>query len=692
MPISAPFKGADNFNSSLLTQSVLPPEKKKKPAEGPGKFRPIPASMWNKHEEAIKIYLDEELAYAESERSDFVQKLARWKHAYKAPKSDTPKNFPIANASNLTVPVIKEMVNTLVAQLVQMTMTARPYWVIQDLSAAWAPFIDEIERFLDTAADRELYFEKAVISWIIEAAKLGTSIIEVAHEVDIRKNFSYDENGVLFSKNIIFQDGPRLYNIPLEDFWIRFNESDIQKARWVGKRLNYRWHQIEERATQGRFVNTDAIKHIEVESTDAVKKVSESIEKTQPMLRQNYEIFEVWLSWDFDADGLYEECRLYYHRATRTFVRHEFNPYKHNRRPFVRLVYFPVEHRFYGEGLPEMLESIQDEVTTQHNQRIDNATMANLKMFLKRKMVKGLMPGDPLYSGKQIEVTDVWNDIREFQMAEIYPSTIQNENMSQGMAMRLSGVSEGNMGSAMPVTRTTAFAQAALLQEQVKRVDLTVRNIRSGINEIGWFVTNLYFQFGTNGKAVAWLGEKGRIVESVFRLPERVVELGLGIKAATPTSAHNRQVQKENALALFNLMVQLYEKMLQLAQGLAPESLGPIAGAMVRSARHFMENALAAFETTNAEELLEGLTLLEKVLPDARDFGGMDAFAREAESAAIIDQLQRVEALGIEASRARDGRDRIRADSFNGRRMEGEERLPHGGPSGFIPSGQSTNS
>ena len=67
----------------------------------------IPMQLWDKETEArLKLYLDTELTLAEGERSDFIDDLARYKVAYAAPMPDKPKNFPIANASNLTMPVI----------------------------------------------------------------------------------------------------------------------------------------------------------------------------------------------------------------------------------------------------------------------------------------------------------------------------------------------------------------------------------------------------------------------------------------------------------------------------------------------------------------------------------------------------------------------------------------------------------
>lgn len=88
----------------------------------------VPLSDEKKDE--LKILLDDELFRAEGDRGAFIDKLARWQYVYEAPMADEPKNFPLANSSNITVPVIKEVINALTAQLAQTTITPSPRWVL----------------------------------------------------------------------------------------------------------------------------------------------------------------------------------------------------------------------------------------------------------------------------------------------------------------------------------------------------------------------------------------------------------------------------------------------------------------------------------------------------------------------------------------------------------------------------------
>lgn len=616
--------------------------------------RQIPEELWGPAEAEIDGFLNQEIHTAEGERSAFMRKIARWQVAYRAPLPDAPKHFPIWNASNMTYPLIKEAVNTISAQIAQSTLTARPTWVLKDLAAEWKPFVAPLEEFLSIGARRDMDLRKVATPWIISGCKLGSSILEIGNLVDVRRTYKYTPDGRdTYPSNIIRHDGPKAIHVPLQDFWIRFGETDIQDARWVARRMWMTPKQLREGAAQNKFFGVeDLIGHTR-RTTDEVDRAQEHIEETTPGWRDLYEIFKVWVSWDIDGDGNMEELLLYYSRDARRFISKKFHPYWHGRRPYVKFGFFPVEHRFYDEGICEMLEGLQESISQMHNRRADNHTLANAAMIIKRKTSRGIMPGDPLYSAKVIETADIWNDIREFRLSEPYQSTVQEEQIERQIADNLVGMSDAQRGSTLPVSRTTAAAQLALLQEQAKRIDLTVQSSRDALDEVGLVTTSLYYQFGTNGKALEWMGERGRVVEAIFRLPRRVVEIGQAITVSTPTSLQNRQVKRENSIALFQLLTTLYQQIIPLAEQLVPEAMPMVVQSMVSSAMSFMGDVLASFEVTDPEDVLAGLAVLERALPNPSDLGGGDEFTRQAESSDLINKLGVIENLMREAQEMR---------------------------------------
>ena len=601
----------------------------------------------------LRTLLDDELFRAEGDRQAFIDKLARWQLVYEAPMPDEPKDFPLANSSNITVPVTKESVNALTAQLAQTTITPSPRWVLKTDSEGWMPFIGTLERFLDRASKEEFELDNVIETWILEAAKYGTSVIEAGYEEKEVNFHIYSRDGKKAEKKKKTKRGPVVYNVPLQDFLIPFESQDIQEAFWVAKRIRMNDSQLKQRQQSGKFKDVSNIVLARPDDSpawdlevDTVVEVREAVEETEPSLRRNHLIYEVWLRYDIDGDGIDEDLLIYYHRSTRTLLSVRYNPYWHHKRPFIAVKFFPVEYRFYGQGLCDQLEALQEEISTVHNQRIDNATIANLRMLKVRRGSDSLKQGDPLFTGQIVEV-DEMDDVDGFQLGEIYPSTIANENIAREYVERLSGVSDAQMGRAQPVSRTTATAQLALLQESAKRFDLTIRKIRTGMGELGEFIFMYYFQFGIpKGRAVQWLGPRGRAVDAIFSLPYSAIELGLGFEAGAPSSQLNKEAQKQNYLSVFQLMVQMYGQILELAGPLVgPQGMAPVAGSLVRSAKEFMFQVLERFDVTNPEEALSGLAVLEKLLPAPEDLGGLEDFEKRRQEAQILEQVGGLERL-----------------------------------------------
>src|SRR5690606_3976858 len=128
--------------------------------------------------------------------------------------------------------------------------------------------------------------------------------------------------------------------VPLQKFWIRFHETDLQRARWVAKELTYSEWELREKAKRNKFFGVDRVINHYRQNTDDVTEVEENTEKTVPSERRDYQIFEIWLTYDIDGDGKNEELLLYYHRDSKTFLSRQFTPYWHGKRPFVKLGYF----------------------------------------------------------------------------------------------------------------------------------------------------------------------------------------------------------------------------------------------------------------------------------------------------------------------------------------------------------------
>lgn len=635
----------------------------------------IPSKLYD--EDELKQFLVEQLRKSIGERGQLMDNIERWQDRYSVPSAKEPKNFPFANASNLTMPVIKEAVNILFSSLAQTVITPRPRWILKDLSIDWEPFKKLIEKFLDLASERDFKYDAVLETIILEGVKMGTAVYEIGYEHIERNIYIYSEDGKKAEKRkVTVRSSPQIWPIPLEDWFIRFNEEDEQEAIWTAKRLRFNDLQMKDRVNSGLF-DAEAVEKILELGGDTDEEGPESNradnQDTEPTIREDHEVFECWPYWNLkDGDDNETLIRVYLHLKSETILGVKFNPYWHGMRPFGKFIFFPMEHQFYGEGMCSMLEDLQEEISTTHNQRMDNSSIVNVSMFKQRRGSRALKSGEPLFTGKIIEVPEM-SDLERMPLGDVAPSTVQNEAITRQIVERLSGTSEAN-SRGTPVTRTTAGAQMALLQEQAKRVDQTIRSLRGLIGFSGNMILSLYMQFGAGDRPIRWFGKRdGEVIIGLLKLPKPASELGIGLHAAAPTSTSNKEVQQQSKLALFNLLNSMYEKFLNLTQFLAPDALPEVAGAMVSAAKRFMLDTLESFDVSSPEEVLAGLSALERVLPPPEDMGGMESSEQTAATAKIFDELDRLETILRATPGDGSGSNRTTAPRKQLREFRGEE-------------------
>lgn len=607
----------------------------------PSALLPPDVKLTDDQRSRLAAYLDRELSLCESERDPYIRKLARLKYKYRTEYPEHPKDWPIANASQITIPVIKTAVDTIEGRLFQTVAAAEPLARYKTEDEQFTDFAFDFEEFMRLYTVDYLDFTDTVLDpHVKETVILGTSVLEVTNWKDQKSMGVWDPSTSEYIKETLTcHSGPTIFHFPIEDFWIRPGYQDHQKAPWCGKELRLTWTELKDMAFSGEL-NKDFIARIarfqETHGdTSPIQNVDEYLEKFRPNYTELYHIFELAVRWDVDGDGLDEELILYYHKPSRTILRVKFNNFYKGRRPWIVTRYKLIPHRFYGEGLAEGLEHLQDEISTIHNQRIDNATIVNLRIILVAKLIQGMRPGDRLWSGKIVKVGNVKEDVGTLQMGEVYPSTVQNETIAQSYVHQLSGAGEAAMGQAQPVSRTTATAQMALLEELNRRFDKPLRNIRKTVREVHRHLSDLFMEQGTGGLADQWLGPvRGRRVEGFLQLPPELINRKLKVQVSATRSSNNREIEFQTQVAVMNLIIQQGQQMLALVQNIAPQATAMIAYELVKTIRPVFRKVMAYADAGDPDQAVAVLDVLERVLRPPEDMGGMAA-ARQAEMASM---------------------------------------------------------
>lgn len=618
---------------------------------------PIEVPMDDDAEKDLVSYLASELGDHLGTRSAFITHLLNMQEMYRAPKATTEKNFPFKRASQITMPIGKMTVNVIAPRIIDEWLRADPIWSVRSSHKASAleRVANEGEDFLKLYANRRMNVESKIETMALEGTKLGTHVFEVVMDQLHRHSARYSDDGTEIVKvTEPVSVGPQWRPIPLQDFVWKFGFTDLQEMPWCGKLLHLVERQLKDRVTSGKWRATaieEVLKHPSStgfsQSTDLVSQAHEKYEHAEVGLRTPgiFDVYSLHLFWPIKVEDekgkkveVTADLLVDFSLEARKVLSVRLNPYWHRKRPLFGWAYSPVEYRFNGEGIPEQVEQFQDEITAMHRLRLDNQTLSGMRMIVVSKMVEGLSPGDPLYPGKVIKAPSA-TDIQPFQLADVYPSTVLNENLSMAFVERVTGINEATLGRAMPVTRTTATAQVSLLEEQSKRFNMVIRRGRRVIGQAGEMVYDLFHQFGTNGLAVEWMGPtRGRVVELLFSLPREKVIAGFSIGVVATSPKVNKQLDMQANLQLFNLMVSLHQQLIQLVQLFGPQAqqiLPLIVRPLVTSAKRFMIRVLDSFDETDPEGVLLALTLLERILPDPTKQMGVDLDEESLKEAAM---------------------------------------------------------
>ena len=442
---------------------------------------------------------------------------------------------------------------------------------------------------MEWAKDQHFRAYKALGNLTLGLLKYGTIVCKVPYIVEKTSILGYnrDYSAVDVTEEVTFA-GPRYVPIPIEDILVPPTAVDIQypDSTWISHISRYSWNEVLEKKFDGDWENTDELVGQGQLRNAGIREEQEQREGIDDVFTPEWPVHEIWLRYQIKDDERPQEICATYYPPTRTILKLTGNPYLHQLRPFVKFGYMPREHRFYWIGIPEMVEDVAEGITTIHNQRIDNKTIANMMCFKVRKS-SGIRPKTKLYPGKVFPVDDM-GDIETFPMGQLFNSTMEDEMALKQYAERRTGVSDYTLGreSSSVGTKATATATLALIQEGNKRFDLTIRDIRGQLAECCYQALALYQQFKPEGEMYAVLGPSGAPIEQIMNFPKEFIRSRIAITINTSSASNNREISKQNDLALFGILSQYQMRLIQLVQAniqAQDPKIKAITGAMIGS-------------------------------------------------------------------------------------------------------------
>lgn len=559
-------------------------------------------------------YLNEELLNHYGERGPWVEDLKRFQTDYYAKPTTEKRTRPFPGAANIVIPLTAIAVEAIHSR-VMTTMFALDQFVAIKLPDQYEDINHSIEKVTDYTLLRGVNIRRFANDACLELEKLGTGVGKSGYEVIERSAIkSIGEKEEEFT--VTTYKGATADAVPLANFLMPFNCQDPQTARWVGEEHLEDTFHVKNLVDSGFFkeetwerlesyyTNSQNISGL---SSDTYRQNTQKLQNQTPAWPKDLGWQEIWLSFNVDGneDGKTHEIVVHYHRLAQFIMSCRYNWYDDLHRPYRYGNWFPLEHRWAGIGICKQNEQFQREVTTQHRQRLDNATLANMRM-IKVSKLSGYGPGEPVFPGK-IWLVDSKDDIESFQLGEIYPSAYNNEQQTLNYSQQRLGINELNQGMPQAGTPGTASSDIARLAESSKKFDYSYGlNIKPFIAQVCLDVMCNEAQFGFRDVRIfdtLPFDQKDKVI-AFYQQPISLLRSSINMDLKLVGQNQNKIQDRASWTQLAGFTTQYYTGILQLAAQVNPQMVPMIAQAAMSAATEAFKQILETFDVRNIDRIL----------------------------------------------------------------------------------------
>lgn len=578
-------------------------------------------------EDKLVQYIIDELYTHRAERNEHIHDLMRWQKDYWAKPTTERATFPFSGAATLVIPLDAIAIESVHSR----TMTTRfalPHLVsAHAISDEWSDVAAPYEKFFNRELLEVMKVRRTFGDCYLEAEKYGTQIGKVGYEKLVRTSVR-EVGGVEEEFDITIREGAQFDAVADARFLMPYTSQDPQTAPWCGEEHSLTPYEVMQMEAGGLFKpgtiidgpdwQTNPIQVSKLhswinrmmtqagpEQGNRVERNQEQLERTEALWPKRIDWVEVYLAFNVDKSpsGRLKEIVVHLHEESKTIMSCRYNWHSDLRRPYRTGPYFPVEHRWRGIGICKMNEQFQKEITVQHRQRIDNATLANMRMIKISKM-SGYGPREPVFPGKMWFLDDM-SHIDTIQLGEIYPSSYSNEQATLIFSQQRLGVNELNQGMPQAGTPGTATSDLARIQEGNKKHDFIYDNFTEFTQEIITDIADVMHQFGPRQVMYLDTTPNGDRIKQLLTLPSSYIRDGLLIKLKTSTQQQNQVLDRQNWVQLAPLFTQYYEGLLQLAmQGGMKDLETIIILKGMNAATEALRQVLETYDVPNIDRLV----------------------------------------------------------------------------------------
>lgn len=577
-------------------------------------------------ENKLIAYIENEILLHYAERDAHINDLMRWMQDYWSTPTTEKATFPFSGAATLVIPLDAIAVEAVHSRVMTTRFALADIVSAHSVNADWEEAAVPVERFMNKELLDVMKIRHPAGDCFLEATKFGTMIGEVQYEKTVKTSVQVGPDGEEHEIDIVVKDGAQFNAVTDSRFLMPYTAKDPQTAPWCGQEHSLPPYNVMLLESGGMFkpgtiidgpnweTNPDEVSKLHSwinrqQNTQTgiggnkVERFQETLEHTTAQWPKRIDWLEIWLAFDIDKSGRQKEIVVHYHREARYIMSCRYNWHSDLRRKYRTGVYFPVEHRWRGIGICKMNEQFQKEITTQHRQRLDNGTLANMRMIKVHKLAN-YGPKEPVFPGKMWFVDDM-SHIETFQLGEIYPSSYQNEQASLIFSQQRLGVNEVTLGMPQVGTPGTATSDLARIQEGNKKHDFIYANFNTFLQEIVVDIADITQQFGPRQLTYFDTAENGNLVRAFFQMPSSYIRDGLLINLKATTQQANRLLDRQNWQQITQFLQQYYTGMVELAMQSGNQQLAQIVVLKgMNAATEAMRQILETFDIRNVDRIV----------------------------------------------------------------------------------------
>lgn len=576
---------------------------------------PYPREIYLGDDEEAELiqHIDSELIRYYADTSEHLQDLLQWQKDYWAKPTHKVANFPFKNASTIVIPISAIAVEAVHARSETQLFGQAQLVVAQSISDQWDNSQKPVEDFFNYQLIEVMKIRREMSFCFLEAEKFGTMIGKPSY-VRLVRNGIRVIDGEEMEFSVVYRDGADFSSIPDARFILPYWAQDPQSADFVGEEHSKTPYYVEQAEQSGLFrpgtyekLRAFLENYYMSEPVGGDGKKFErnqmDLENTKFALGKRLDWVELWLPWKVDASKVKREIVVHYHRDSHTIMSIRYNYLSDLRRPYRTGVYFPVEHRWRGIGICKMNEQFQRSITVRHRQNIDNATLANIRMFKIHKL-SGYGNGEPVFPGK-MWFLDNMDQLDTVQLGEIYPSGYNTEQSDVIYSQQRTGVNEVTLGMPQVGTPGTATSDLARIQEGNKKFDLWYLNARSFSDEVIMDIADLTQQFGPKNLEYFNTASGGAVVRDFLQLPNSYIREGLILRLKTNSQVHNKVLDRQNWQQIAGFIQQYYQGLIAMAQPLGnPQIMQLIFTKGMSAVTEAMRQILETYDTRNIDRII----------------------------------------------------------------------------------------